>query len=314
MQRAVLTLLLFVFGSISVAQEVEIKRLTLPAEVRHEIAIPATDPSIEGLQWNRWTSKNFVVCSIDDGQAQLLVNNLEHVKTWIYTRWGFDDIQFTTECRLICVNDPALFKKFFKLESSRTEVRMENGKPKLYVVFFLLDDKPSKVIPGPLTEICLANFNETYGIKLPQWCISGMRGLNGDIPGIRQELVELELHLQKNDPMFFSKALLTMKQEEYQSLSPDQKRLYDQNAIAFMLMLRKEFGELALHHFIKQTATDAEPQSALKSIYKFETYEKFDESLKSYMTKLVSDIKQNKTPDSYLQITAEKKTVSQSDR
>jgi len=280
-------------------------KVVTPLEVKQEIVISDTDPSIDKLQWNRWTSRNFVVCSIDDAQAQYLVGNLEHVKTWIYTRWGFPDLTFGAECRLICVGDKNLYKKFFNIEASKTEVRVENEKPKLYVVFYLLDDKPSKVVPGPLTEICMANLGESYGIKLPQFFISGSKLLNGTIPDIRGNLVVLAGLLQQNGDMYFSRGLLEMSSEEYVKLEPDKKKLYDLNAMAFTLMLRKQFGELPLHHTLKQLGSGNEPQSVLRAIYKLDSYEQCDASFKGYLLKLAGDIQEEKTPDSYLQITAE---------
>ena len=66
---------------------------TAPKEVKNEIK----DPVVEGKQWNRWTTKNFVICSINNDQAQYLNKNLEDLKTWIYTRWGFSDMDFNSE-------------------------------------------------------------------------------------------------------------------------------------------------------------------------------------------------------------------------
>jgi len=279
------------------------RRTVLPAEVRQEIVVASNDPSIDKLQWNRWTSQNFVVCSIDDGQAKYLAENLENIKTWVYTRWGFDDMQFAAECRLICVNDPTLYQKFFRLNASQAEVHADSGKNKLFVVFCLLNDKPSKVIPGPLTEVCIANLNERYGITVPQWCVSGMKTLNSDIPTIRASIASLGERLKRNDAMYFGQGLFEMKPEEYRKLNDAQKKSFDESSTALLLMLRQEFGQTPLHHFIHKVSDKFDPKSALAAIYKFESYDQFDQSFKSYITDLSNDIAADKTPDKYLQIT-----------
>ncbi len=92
---------------------------------------------IEGKQWNRWTSKNFTVLALDDTQAKYLHGHLEEIKSWSLARWGLYDIDFSVECKLICVSDPALFEKLFKIKQTRVEVRRENGKIKENVIFLL---------------------------------------------------------------------------------------------------------------------------------------------------------------------------------
>ena len=160
---------LVVLCGLLILQEEPITKVKLPQEVRQELA-KTPDDDIAGKQWNRWTSRSFVVCSIDDGQARFLNANLEKVKSWIYTRWGLSDIPFTAEARLICVNDREFFKKLFGLDRTKVEVRKDqSGKINLSVIFFLLDDKPSRTVPTPLTELCLDEFEQKYGFQVGWW-------------------------------------------------------------------------------------------------------------------------------------------------
>ena len=160
--KYLVSVLALLLGSQCFAQG-EPAKVRLPLEVKHEMKVLFDDPSIEGKVWNRWTTKNFVVCSLNDKQAQYLHKHLELVKAWAFSRWGLYDIDFSAECRLICVDDKALFKKLFNLENSKVEIRRDkDGKIEMAVIFLLLDGDPSRTVPIPLTEVCLAEFEQKY--------------------------------------------------------------------------------------------------------------------------------------------------------
>ena len=303
--RTVLTMLFLFCGTISCfAQQVSVERITLPAEVQQEIVVPSTDADIKDLQWNRWTSESFVVCSINDKQAQYLVANLENIKNWVYTRWGFKNQKFVAECRLICVDDPKLFKKFFDLDSSRAEIRYDSktNKPNLIVIFYLLDQTPSTNIPGPLTEICLTNIDEIYDIDSKPWSVMGMRALNENIPSIKSKFTAIDLKLQQDQPIYFSRGLFEMTKEQYQKLDTEHRVMFDNNAMAMCLFMRKEFGQNNFHVFYYKSGKNENPADLLKLIYKFESYEKFDQAYKNFLLDTVKGLKNDSIRDSYFQI------------
>lgn len=307
MRTASMLVLLFLFCepiSCLAQQPVTVERIALPAEVKQEIVVPSTDADIKDLQWNRWTSDNFVVCSINDKQAQYLVSNLENIKNWIYTRWGFENLKFVTECRLICVDDPKLFKKFFDLETSRAEIRYDNktNKPNLIVIFYLLNDAPSINIPGPLTEICIANIDETYGIHSQPWFVFGIRGLNETLTSIKVKFSDIDLKLQKDEPMYFSRGLLEMTEEQYKKLDDEHRILYDNNAMAMCLFMRKEFGRNGFHNFYYKNGKGEKPDELLKSVFKFQNYEQFDQVYKSFLLTTIKGLKNGSIKDGFLQV------------
>ena len=245
---------------------------------------------LKNKQWNRWTTKNFVICSISDGQAQYLHSNLNKIKEWLLSRWGFADFDFGMECRVICVDDPALFKKMFGIDKSKVEI-----KDKILVMFLLLDDKPAKTIPFPLTEACLIEF-EKSNYQLPWWFHRSMGILNGSIPDVRKELTELQPILAKDTPMFFSTELANMTEEKYNKLTAEQKNLFDKNSLAFTLMIRKELGQKKLHQFL---------QSKNIGDLGFVSSDQLDATFKAYMIDLTNDVvgaNKKMTPDSYFQI------------
>jgi hypothetical protein len=276
-------------------------KMSNPTEVRQEVQ-SSDDPTIKGLVWNRWTSKNFTVCSINDKQAEFLNENLEKVKSWATNRWGLPDDAFASECRLLCVDDAALFKKLFNLTETKVEIRRENGKIKQTVIFLLLNDLPSKIIPLPLTEVCLAEFEQKNGIKLGTWAKRGIARLNCSLPDIRRQLTSLHLFVNDDKGLYFGKSLFEMTDEQYLKESPENQRVFDHCSVVVCLMLRKEFGQDKF-----QTVSDAiEPRrSSQGSVYGFAGYAQFDGSFKQYMKDLSNDVagvNGRSTPDHYLQV------------
>lgn len=281
----------------------KISKITNPTEVAVELPNSSGIPKeLQGLQWNRWTSKNFTVCAINDAQAQYLHKHLELVKVWIFARWGMYDVDFSSECKIIGVDDPVLFKKLFNLDSTYVEVRRDsNGKIKETIIFILLKDKPSLTVPIPLTHICMVEFGQKYNVKLPLWAQKGMGQLNGTIDQIKERIAEIKPILDNNEPIYFSKGLMEMDEDSYTKLDDGKKRLYDNCSLIMCLMIRKEFGQDSYLKLMKGT-TEAPPEIALKNVLKFENYNLFDKSFKRYITDIARDIVAGKTPDNYLQI------------
>lgn len=300
-----MTFLAFVFAATSCfAGSTQIEKVAFPNEVKQEVR--RIDPEIEGKVWNRWTSDNFVVCALNNTQAQYLHNHLESVKSWIYARWGLPDIKFSAECRLICVDDRELYKKMFNLEKSLVERRNdEGGRIKMTVIFLLIEDSPSKTVPVPLTEACLGEFEQQYQVRFGLWAHRGMARLNGTLPDIRQGVAELHQVVNQDKGVYLSKGLFSITPEEYAKAEVGQQELYDKSAVCLCLLLRKEFGQDKFLQFLK--AGQSDPQAALKSVYGFTSYEHFDKSLQRYMKDIASDAvgarpDRPKLPDSYLQI------------
>jgi hypothetical protein len=225
------------------------------------------------------------------------------VKAWVFARWGLFDIDFSTECKLICVDRPDLFKKLFNLDNTRVEIRRDTttGKIKETVIFILLNDVPFKCVPVPLTEVCMAEFSQKHNTKFALWAEKGMGQLNGSLDQIKARVMEVKPLLEKNDPLFFSKGLMEMDREAYNKLAPDKQRLYDNCAMMFCLMVRKEFGQDCYLRLMKG-ASEGSPEPAMKTVLRFDDFNHFDKTFKRYMTDLCRDIASGKTPDQYLQI------------
>jgi hypothetical protein len=59
------------------------------------VQVEAIDPQIKNLEWNRYTSKNFTVLSIDNQKGKDLSETIDSLKSSVLTRWGFPDVKFT---------------------------------------------------------------------------------------------------------------------------------------------------------------------------------------------------------------------------
>lgn len=260
-----------------------------------------TDPALKDLVWNRYTNKNFVIMSIDNAQGKWMSENIDNIKTWCIERWGFPDFQFTKECRVFCVPNKVLFKKLFNLDESKVEIRRKDGTIEITAMWLVLDDKPARVIPKQLTQICFAEFEQKHNVSLPFFAKNGMAILNGTIPDIRNDMVYLGGMVQKDQPIFVSEKMFSMTEDEYNKSSAENKRIFDCQSAALCLLLRKEFGEAKMQGFLRM-ATRNNPKDVLYVVYGFSSYSQFDQSYLRFMKDLSREVGQQRTPDSYLEI------------
>jgi hypothetical protein len=293
-------MLAFLFTANSLADE-KITRVSRPNEVSVEVSKYRGVPKeLESLVWNRWTSKNFVVCSLNDSQAQYLHKHLELVKSWMFLRWGMKDIDFSTTCKLICVEDKELFKKLFNIENTKVEIRRdENKKITETVIFLLIDGTPSQTVPVPLTQICLAEFSQKFRVDFKTWIYKGFSHLNDSLIKIRENLNKLEDY--KNNNLLTVKDLVDFDNEKYKQLKDEDKKIFDCYSMYLCLMVRKEFGEDLFLNFIQECSKE-NFEYAIKNVLKFDSVEHFDKSFQRYLKDLSNDVKLGKTPNYYLQI------------
>jgi cellobiose phosphorylase len=107
--------------------------------------------------------------------------------------------------------------------------------------------------------------------------------------------------LKKDQPIFVSEKMFTMTEEDYNKESVANKLVFDQQAVALCVMLRKEFGEAKLQGFLR-IGSKNNSQDVLRVVYGFSGYGHFDKQYIRFMRDLTSDVLNNKTPDSYLEI------------
>lgn len=277
----------------------EIEPVVFPTEVMAEIkAVASNEELIKDKVWNRWTTKNFVVCSLSNSQAQYLHANLENIKTWLQQRWGLYDVDFSAECKLICVDDENLFKKLFRLEKSSVEVRRDsNGKIKETVLFLLLNEPASRTIPMALTEACISEFEQKVGTKFGWWAHRGMAVLNGTSSNIRQ-------CMQGPSAYFSIESIFNMTEEQYRRCDPEARKAFDRISMIMCLFLKKEFGTTKFQEMLKETSSGQGIEPAIVKVLMFKNLKDFDLSFQRYVKDLSDDIVANVTPDRYLSVEA----------
>ena len=290
-----LLILAFAFGFAAVGSSFG------PTAQAQEIIYPygasvPTDPELKGLEWNRYTTENIVIMSIDNEQGKWLGENIDKIRSWCLIRWGFPESKFTKECRIFCVPNKQLLKKLFNLEQPKVEMRRD-----LTVIWVAIDDKPARLLPPLLTQICLVEFEARHNVKMGWWYKRGASQLNGAVVDVRQSVSNLNDMLKKDHPIFVSEKMFTMTEEDYLKETTDNRKIFDQQAISLCIMLRKEFGEAKLQGFLRM-ASKNNSQDVLKVVYGFSGFDHFDKQYIRFMRDLVSDVVNNNTPDSYLEI------------
>lgn len=291
---------------------VKVQITEVPLPVGH--AAP-TDPDLQDKTWNRWETPNFVILSLDANQGAYLYGNIEKIKTWIFGRWGLPDITFPKRvyksgqpsepgCMLVCVPNKEYLDKLFRLKGSQSEVQTDNqGKITRSVAWISLDDTPPEVIPSAITTICLKEFEQQTNAQFSPWVYRGMSHLNATIPQIKQTLSPLANSVQQNQNMYFSKSIFEMSGDAWSKLDQSQQRLFDAEATAMCLLLRKEFGQVNFLTFLRGGVSE----QSLKASFGFNGYNQLDATFKRYMYNLSNDINTNRTPDHYLQVNPPKK-------
>lgn len=290
MIKYILTLLILSSCIVANAQDkVYFEQLPVPSGVA-----PSQDPSIPKIAWNRWTTKNFTIHTIDFDQGEFLFQNIEQIKTWCLTRWGLPDIQFSTECRIFCAPTKEMMKKLFNIESSFGEARVDSdGKLIISYLWLVLDGRPSETIPPALTVVSLKEFNFKYRLNMGWWIYRGIATLNATIPQIKNYIAQGA----KIDNMTASKIMVTTE-ADWKKLSVDQKRIFDAKAALLCLLIRKEHGQRKLLLFLKNSNYNDD----VKQYLGFTDLAAFDGAYNRFIANLFNDIRQNKTPDEYLLI------------
>ena len=245
---------------------------------------PSVNEDLKNLVWNKWNTDNFTILSIDQVQGEYLFNNLEAIKTWSLTRWGFKDLKYSAECRVFCVPNKELMKKLFGRESSIAEVIYDGNKIKLSAIWFVFDEQPIDSIPSQLVLINLKEIEQASGVKFGFWFYRGSLVLNHSVNNIKSALVNGTVG-------FDAKNLLNTTEEQWSGLDQNKKNQFDFQASCICLLFRKEYGQSNLLNFIKTS----DPKTV-----GFKTEDEFNLTYNRFCGNLIADIKNNKTPDNYL--------------
>ena len=108
------------------------------------VALPAASlgqndlpPEYQNYRWYRFTTQNFEILSIDEQAGQQAKRKVEKLRSWVYARWGLQDIPFRwlspdgsengKRCLIICVPDAQTYKKWFRRTNVDRPIQRDCG-------------------------------------------------------------------------------------------------------------------------------------------------------------------------------------------
>jgi hypothetical protein len=241
----------------------------------------------QDLVWNRYTTENFTILSIENKQGKWLSYNIENIKSWCLKRWGLPNIKFEKECRIMVVPNKELLKKLFNISESKYEARIVDGKLEIIALWLSLDSEEDLVntVPYFVTICSVLEIDQKFNTKSNIFLTKGMAELNRSLVKIKENLKTANI-----DDKDIVKALgLDVKKISQDDLN---------KSLIVSLMLRKEFGE---SRFLRFLFSNKNTNDSLGVIYNFDS-ESFAKSYARYCKDLISEIKDNKVPDFYLQV------------
>lgn len=255
------------------------------------ILMPAGEQLVQNdfqdLVWNRYTTENFTILSIENKQGKWLSYNIENIKSWCLKRWGLPNIKFEKECRIMVVPNKELLKKLFNISESKYEARIVDGKLEIIAVWLSLDSEEDLVntVPYFITICSVLEIDQKFNTKSNLFLTKGMAELNRSLVKIKENLKIANID-DKDIIKAFSTDVKKMSQDDLNK------------SLIVSLMLRKEFGE---SRFLRFLFSNKNTNDSLGLIYNFDS-ESFTKSYARYCKDLASEIKDNKVPDFYLQV------------
>lgn len=236
-----------------------------------------SNTDIKNLQWNRYTTDNFTILSINNKQGKWLYNNIDQIKNWCLSRWGISNYNLKQECRIMVVPNKDLLKRFFNLDENHVEFREKDGKTEIVAVWLCLEeDKKEQIlddIPRIISSILIRDIMISKNLN-KKFIEVGFSLLNQSTDKIKNTIDETEN---------FNLDFLKITDEEYNKLNQNLKEIYNKNSLIFCLMLKKEFGEF---NFLKLMFSKENNIKSIEKIYLFN-----NEQLKSSTDRFFDDIK-----------------------
>jgi len=257
--------------------------------------VQTDNPVLNGLQWNRYVSGNYVILSIDDKQGKWFCKNIQRISSFCTSRWGLSEPVSTKECRIFCVPSESLLKELFNLDGSKVDVRSkDDGSTSINVIWTHLDNFNDESVAPYITAVIFSG----DGCNYPFWFSKAAEILSSSCGSIKDN-IKIESFSEFNPATFFS-----LSREDYLKLPLSKRELFDQQSVVCCLMLRKELGQRKLVSLIS-TQQSSKPdsknstESDLKLIYGYKNFEEFGEKCKCYCKDLLDKLEKDEVPDSY---------------
>ena len=257
--------------------------------VRAILIEPEVVSKKENFTWNKWETDNFIILSIEKDHGLSLKRSIESIKDEHSERWGLAKSNLNAKCKLICVRDAEMLKKFFGVDSPRAEIRKdESGKISTSAIW--LDSKSIQELPSLVAFICASDGSLGANRLYIQ------RGIS--LLSLPPEKVKSEL--SQAGTVNFSE-ISSCSSDKWFGLPPQERS--DRKSALVCLMLRKEFGQERFLSFLYS----AQNQEAIGGVYGFKDASEFNSTLNRYSENIGRDIGKGATPDSYITIKGARK-------
>lgn len=240
---------------------------------------PEIPEDLKGLVWNKWSTKNFIIISIDKNQGLFLKNNLDNIKKTLLNNWGIQDFNFKGDCKIVCVSDKKLLKRIFRLESPRFEIKENKDGELSCSIWFSLEDKNELPI-FELMEMTMFQLENFHKKTIPLFLKRGICSLSEKSSEIAKRI--LNNKIQKFD-------LEEIKNKE--KIEKEEADIFDTQSTIICLLFRKEYGE---ENFLNYIKTNNLNEFGIKSL------DKFEEIINRYYKNLIDDLEKDITPEDYL--------------
>lgn len=259
--------------------------------VRAILVEPEVVSNKENFTWNKWETENFIILSIEKDHGLSLKTSMESLKDEHSKRWGLEKTNLKAKCKVLCVRDAEMLKRFFGVDSPRAEIRRDSS-GKITTSAIWLDFKRIEELPSLVAFICVSDGSLGNNRMYVQ------RGIS--LLSLPSERVKSELAQSGN--LDFDE-VSSCSSENWFSMTPKDKASFDRKSALVCLMLRKEFGE---ERFLKFLA-GKQDQDSIRSVYGFKDTSEFNSTLNRYFENLSKDIGEGITPDSYVTVKGAKK-------
>ena len=186
-----------------------------------------------------------------------------------------------------------VLKSKFRLSAPVVECQQDENGKWVYAMFIVADDSYVNILPFFFTKVILKDMERQYNIRFGHWLYRGMGTLNCGYTRIREKMWMARLKIQKDDGIYFSRAIFTMTEADWAKQSPELQMTYDAEAAAMCLLLFKESGKGKFLEFMGSQYT---PQD-MQRVFGISSYDVLDPVFKKYLVR-VSAASSNK----YLEI------------
>lgn len=259
--------------------------------VRAILVEPEAVSKKENFTWNKWETQNFIVLSIEKDHGLSLKRGIESVKEAHADKWGLKNSDLNTKCKVICVRDAEMLKRFFGIDSPRAETRSDiSGKVSTSAIW--IDFKSSQELPSLVAFVCASD--GSFGDNK----LYVQRGIS--LLSLPSEKVKSEL--AQAGVVDFSE-ISSLSSENWFALPFQERASFDRKSAMVCLMLRKEFGEERFLKFL----LGPQDQESIQNVYGFKDASEFNRTLNRYSENISKDIGKGTTPDSYVTVKGAKK-------